>query len=249
VNPEALLAAVDAALAHDRGARQRQAHQSALLGRFGRLTPREQQVFPLVISGFLNKQAAAELSISEVTLQVHRGRIMRKMAAHSFAELVRMGSVLGIRGDLRPRRASAYQSCNSAVLLQSILSTFGWMNAATRWWRLLGVAAGRGRYQGAKGRNVLLEICGEAMAASQISRLVVRYPRAAARILPRQYLERQIDRHRGCSRDQRRSGFGIAKYHEPSRAQRESRSRGIAAEINASEYCESTLSCEGVHAL
>jgi FixJ family two-component response regulator len=60
------------------------------------LTKREREVLPLVISGLRNKQAAAILGISEVTLQVHRGQIMRKMCAGSFAELVRMGAALGI---------------------------------------------------------------------------------------------------------------------------------------------------------
>jgi FixJ family two-component response regulator len=53
-------------------------------------------VLPLVVSGLRNKQAAAMLGISEVTLQVHRGQIMRKMAAKTFAELVRMAGKLGI---------------------------------------------------------------------------------------------------------------------------------------------------------
>ncbi|HEV2983142.1 MAG TPA: LuxR C-terminal-related transcriptional regulator [Vicinamibacterales bacterium] len=60
------------------------------------LTPRESQVLPLIVSGLLNKQAAAEVDISEVTLQIHRSRIMRKMAAESFADLVRMASQLNI---------------------------------------------------------------------------------------------------------------------------------------------------------
>jgi FixJ family two-component response regulator len=60
------------------------------------LTPREGQVLPLIVGGLLNKQAAAELGISEVTLQIHRSRIMHKMAAESFADLVRMASQLNI---------------------------------------------------------------------------------------------------------------------------------------------------------
>ena len=64
--------------------------------RFSTLTPREREVLPLVVSGLLNKQAAAELGISEVTLQIHRGKIMHKMEAGSFAELVRMAGTLGI---------------------------------------------------------------------------------------------------------------------------------------------------------
>ncbi|HWC75532.1 MAG TPA: LuxR C-terminal-related transcriptional regulator, partial [Gemmatimonadales bacterium] len=64
--------------------------------RFAMLTPRGREVLPLVVSGFLNKQAAAELGISLVTLQIHRGKIMRKMEAGSLAELVRMAGTLGI---------------------------------------------------------------------------------------------------------------------------------------------------------
>jgi FixJ family two-component response regulator len=60
------------------------------------LTPREQEVLPLVASGLLNKQAAAELGISDVTLQIHRGKIMQKMGASSLAELVRMAAALDI---------------------------------------------------------------------------------------------------------------------------------------------------------
>ena len=64
--------------------------------RYSQLTPRERQVLPLVAEGMLNKQAASELGISEATLQIHRGRIMEKMAARSFADLVRMADILGI---------------------------------------------------------------------------------------------------------------------------------------------------------
>src|SRR3546814_11698419 len=60
------------------------------------LTPRERGVLPLVVSGLLNKQAAAELGISEVTLQIHRRNVMQKMAAASLADLVRMAERLEI---------------------------------------------------------------------------------------------------------------------------------------------------------
>lgn len=58
--------------------------------------PETREVLPLITEGLLNKQAAVALGISEVTLQVHRGQIMRKMAARSFAELVRMAEKIGI---------------------------------------------------------------------------------------------------------------------------------------------------------
>ena len=65
-----------------------------LRGRFERLTQRERELFELVASGLLNKQVAQRLGISEVTVQIHRGRVMRKMAARSFAALVRMAHSL-----------------------------------------------------------------------------------------------------------------------------------------------------------
>ena len=91
-----LMAAVDAAVVRDRGARQERAESALLHQRYASLTPRESQVLPLIVGGLLNKQAAAELGISEVTLQIHRSRIMQKMAAESFADLVRMAGRLNI---------------------------------------------------------------------------------------------------------------------------------------------------------
>ena len=91
-----LMRAVGTALAENREAGRRGAELAELRLRFDRLTPREHDVLPLVASGLLNKQAAAELGISEVTLQIHRGSIMRKMEAGSLAELVRMAGVLAI---------------------------------------------------------------------------------------------------------------------------------------------------------
>jgi FixJ family two-component response regulator len=91
-----LLALVHAALAQDRDRRAKQVDLDRLKERFESLTPREREVLPLVVSGLLNKQAAARLGISEVTLQVHRANVMRKMEAHSLAELVRMAGTLAI---------------------------------------------------------------------------------------------------------------------------------------------------------
>jgi FixJ family two-component response regulator len=93
---QALMAAIDAGVARDRQARVDRAERARLQDRYASLTPRESQVLPLVVSGLLNKQAAAELGISEVTLQLHRSRIMQKMAADSFADLVRMAGHLNI---------------------------------------------------------------------------------------------------------------------------------------------------------
>jgi FixJ family two-component response regulator len=65
-----------------------------LRSKYEKLTPREREVFVLVSSGLLNKQIAQRLDISEITVQIHRGRVMRKMAAASFASLVRMADAL-----------------------------------------------------------------------------------------------------------------------------------------------------------
>jgi FixJ family two-component response regulator len=91
-----LMAAIDVAIARDRHARLERAERARLQQRYASLTPRESQVLPLIVSGLLNKQAAAELGISDVTLQIHRSRIMQKMAAASFADLVRMAGQLNI---------------------------------------------------------------------------------------------------------------------------------------------------------
>jgi FixJ family two-component response regulator len=91
-----LMRAVDAALVQDRLARAARAGMTVLRERYATLTPRERHVLPLVVSGLLNKQAAAELGISEVMLQLHRRNIMQKLAADSFADLVRIAERLQI---------------------------------------------------------------------------------------------------------------------------------------------------------
>jgi FixJ family two-component response regulator len=101
---EHLMRAVRAALTQNGDARRRSAEVSALQRRLETLTPREREVLPLVASGLLNKQAAAELHISEVTLQIHRGNVMKKMSAGSLAELVRMVGILNIPV-VSPRRS------------------------------------------------------------------------------------------------------------------------------------------------
>jgi FixJ family two-component response regulator len=90
------LGAIEAAITKDTEARRKRCEIDTLQQRLSALTPREREVLPLVVSGLLNKQAAAELGISEVTLQIHRGKIMHKMEAQSLAELVRMAGTLGI---------------------------------------------------------------------------------------------------------------------------------------------------------
>ena len=91
-----LMRAINAALAQNRDVRRKSAELADLHRRHSSLTPREREVLPLVASGLLNKQAAAELGISEITLQIHRGNVMKKMGAGSLAELVRMAGTLEI---------------------------------------------------------------------------------------------------------------------------------------------------------
>jgi FixJ family two-component response regulator len=91
-----LLSSIDAAILQDREARVKRAEIAELRRRYALLTPREREVLPFVVAGFLNKQTAGELGTSEITIQVHRGQIMRKMAASSLAELVKMAGKLGI---------------------------------------------------------------------------------------------------------------------------------------------------------
>jgi FixJ family two-component response regulator len=88
--------ALEKAIAMDRLARQKRSELTYLKGRYSLLTRREQEVLPFVVGGFLNKQTAADLGTSEITIRVHRGQIMRKMGARSLAELVRMADKLGI---------------------------------------------------------------------------------------------------------------------------------------------------------
>jgi FixJ family two-component response regulator len=83
-------------LSQDRQIRIERAELAKIRGRYNTLTPRERDVLPLVVSGLLNKQAAAELGISEVMLQVHRRNVMQKMAAASLADLVRIAEKLQI---------------------------------------------------------------------------------------------------------------------------------------------------------
>jgi FixJ family two-component response regulator len=91
-----LLDAIGQAIERDRAARRQQAEMAELRGRYDSLTPREREVMGLVVSGLLNKQAAAELGINEGTVKVHRGQVMQKMQAESLADLVRMSEKLGI---------------------------------------------------------------------------------------------------------------------------------------------------------
>ena len=96
IDESALLACIEKALEQDRKLRLAALERESLLARYRSLTPREQQVLPLLARGLLNKQAASELGITEYTVQIHRGHIMRKMNADSFATLVKLASKLNL---------------------------------------------------------------------------------------------------------------------------------------------------------
>jgi len=92
-----MLDAVAAALERDRKRRQDEHRVADLRVRLDGLTEREREVMGLVTAGLMNKQIAGELGLSEITVKIHRGHVMRKMAARSLADLVRMAEVLGVR--------------------------------------------------------------------------------------------------------------------------------------------------------
>ena len=89
-----MLDAVLAAIELDRQRRAAESEACSIRERFGTLSGREQQVMLLVTSGKMNKQVAGDLGISEITVKIHRGAVMRKMAARTLADLVRMADVL-----------------------------------------------------------------------------------------------------------------------------------------------------------
>jgi FixJ family two-component response regulator len=94
VREQALLDAIRHAVERDRKRRHEEDQLASIRGRFESLTEREREIMALVTRGLLNKQVGAELSLSEVTVKVHRGNVMRKMQAASLADLVRMSDRL-----------------------------------------------------------------------------------------------------------------------------------------------------------
>ncbi|WJI40625.1 MULTISPECIES: response regulator transcription factor [Mesorhizobium] len=94
-----MLDAVALAIERDRERRVLQKTVALLRDRYNALTPREAEVMTHVSKGLLNKQIAAEMSLAEITVKIHRGNLMRKMGATSLAHLVRMAASLGIHGD------------------------------------------------------------------------------------------------------------------------------------------------------
>jgi FixJ family two-component response regulator len=98
-----ILDAVSAALERDRKRRSEERSQLDVQARYGSLSPRERQIMALVTDGLMNKQVAAKIGISEMTVKIHRGHVMRKMGARSLADLVVIAERLGIRGQENPK--------------------------------------------------------------------------------------------------------------------------------------------------
>ena len=94
INDEVLLNAIRFAVKRSETVLARENEIQSLRAGFGSLTPREREVMTLVVSGLLNKQVGGELGISEITVKAHRGNVMRKMKADSFAALVNMAARL-----------------------------------------------------------------------------------------------------------------------------------------------------------
>src|ERR1700734_358352 len=96
VPEDVLLSAIENATARSRVTLEQENELQELRGRYAKLTPRERDVMTLVVRGLLNKQEGGELGMAEITVKAHRGQIMRKMNAASFADLVNMGARLGL---------------------------------------------------------------------------------------------------------------------------------------------------------
>jgi len=104
LHEQKLLDAIQAGIERDRARRADERNTTQLRERFNSLTPREREVFAIVVTGRQNKQIAADLKLSEMTIKIHRGTMMRKMGAKSLVELVRMSDTL--RGSTGNSRAT-----------------------------------------------------------------------------------------------------------------------------------------------
>jgi FixJ family two-component response regulator len=104
---DALLTAVSEAVKRDQERRAKDGAGDSLKTLYAGLTPRERDVMGLVTAGLMNKQIAAKLALSEVTVKIHRGNLMRKMQAPSLADLVRMAETLGVRDSAAARYGHA----------------------------------------------------------------------------------------------------------------------------------------------
>lgn len=91
-----MLDAVSAAIERDTRRRQDGAARDSLQARYATLTPREREVMAHVVAGLMNKQVAGELHLSEITVKIHRGNVMRKMGVRALADLVRQAEALGV---------------------------------------------------------------------------------------------------------------------------------------------------------
>ncbi len=96
-----MLDAVSAAIERDRQRRQESAARDSLDSRYATLTPREREVMAHVVAGLMNKQVAGVLNLSEITVKIHRGNVMRKMGVRSLADLVRHAEALGVHAQGR----------------------------------------------------------------------------------------------------------------------------------------------------
>jgi FixJ family two-component response regulator len=99
INDVDLLNAVEHSLEKDRVEREERAELANIQRRFSMLTPREREVMQFVVSGLLNKQIAAEVGISEITVKIHRAHVMRKMEVHSLAELAQLAQRMTLAPD------------------------------------------------------------------------------------------------------------------------------------------------------
>jgi FixJ family two-component response regulator len=96
VAEDVLINAIGGAIARSRITLDQESERQTLSSLYAKLTPRERDVMTLVVRGLLNKQVGGELGMAEITVKAHRGQIMRKMKAATFADLVNMGARLGL---------------------------------------------------------------------------------------------------------------------------------------------------------